>query len=104
MNPRIRQLFRAYVTRRSPWGPPWWIYGVAYGVLNLIRQAVILVAATEMSTPARVASWAATALVVVVVVNTAALVLRQRATRRDTDTVRVHEMAHADIGPKEEAA
>lgn len=104
MTPAIRQLFRAYVRRRSPWGPPWWIYGVSYGVLNLIRQVVILLAGRELSTPIRVASWVATALVVVGVVNTVAVVLRHRTSGRDTEMVHAHEMAQSDIGPKEEAA
>jgi hypothetical protein len=103
MTPALRQLLRAYVRRRSPWGPPWWIYGVAYGAANLIRQAVTIVAAPELSTPARVGSWAATALLVIGIVNTAA-VRRRRARQRDADTQSALEMAHYTIGPKEEAA
>jgi hypothetical protein len=104
MTPTLRQLLRAYVHRRSPWGPPWWIYGVAYGAANLIRQAVTVVAAPEMSTPARVGSWAATALLVIGIVNTAAVVRRRRTRHRDADAAPALEMAHSAIGPKEEAA
>jgi len=104
MTPAVRQLFRAYVGRRSPWGPPWWIYGVAYGVLNLIRQAVIGLAAPELSTPGRVTSWAATALIVIGGVNTVDVARRRCSKRSHTGTARVHETAHPDMGPKKEAA
>ena len=104
MSASIRSLFDAYVSRRSPWGPPWWVYGVTYGGLNLIRQAAILLAATEMSPPLRVASWAVTALVAIVAVNTAAVVLRRRSVHQAAEAVRAHEMAPVDPGPKREAA
>jgi hypothetical protein len=99
-----RPLVRAYVQRRSPWGPPWWIYGVSYGVLNFIRQVVIITTAAEMSTQARVASWLATALVVIAVVNSVAAILRRRTIRRGVRVARVYEIERSDIGPKEEAA
>ncbi len=104
MTPKLRQLPHAYVHRRSPWGPPWWIYGVAYGAANLIRQAVTIVAAPDMSTPARVGSWAATALLVIGIVNTAAVARRRRARHRDADTAPALEMAQSAGGPKEKAA
>ncbi len=97
MTSALRQLVRGYLSRPSPWGPPWWIYGVAFGVLNLIRQGVIVLAAPGLSTPLRVASWAATALVALGAVNTVAAVLRRRT------PCPVHETAPAAIGPKEEA-
>jgi hypothetical protein len=78
MASELRRLMRTYTSRRSPWGPPWWIYGLAFGAANLIRQVVIAVAPAEIPTYARVASWVATALLVIGVVNTAALVRRHR--------------------------
>jgi hypothetical protein len=105
MTPALRQLLRAYVSRRSPWGPPWWIYGVAYGAANLVRQAVAIIATPEMSTPARVGSWAATALLVIGIVNAAAAVVRRHeARKRAAATAPALELARSAIGPKEEAA
>jgi hypothetical protein len=100
----VRHLFDAYVSRRSPWGPPWWIYGLAYGVLNLVRQAVILLAAADISTPARVVSRLATALVVIVGVNAVAFVHRRLAARPADDGSHAVTMARSERGPKEEAA
>jgi hypothetical protein len=79
----VRQLFRAYVNRRSPWGPPWWIYGVAFGALNLIRQAVVILSPAEIPQSARIASYVATALVVLGGVNLVALVLRRQPTCKE---------------------
>jgi hypothetical protein len=79
----VRQLFRAYVNRRSPWGPPWWIYGVAFGALNLIRQAVILLTPAEIPQSVRIASWGATALVVLGGVNLVAFVLRRQPSSKE---------------------
>ena len=78
MNTQLRQLLRAYARRRSPWGPPWWIYGVAFGAANLLRQVVMLVSPAEVPQPIRVASWIATALLVIVVINAAAVARRVR--------------------------
>ena len=78
MSPRLRQLLNAYTSRRSPWGPPWWIYGVAFGAANLIRQAVITVTTAEIPQGIRVASWMATALVVITVINSVAVALQRR--------------------------
>ena len=104
MTRSVRQLSRDYVSRRSPWGPPWWIYGAAYGVLNLIRQAVIGLAAPDMSTAVRVTSWAATALIAIGGVTTVDVVRRRWTERSHTGTARVHETVHCDMGPNEEAA
>jgi len=78
----LRQLFRDYVSRRSPWGPPWWIYGVVFGAANLIRQVAIIIAPGEVSAPVGVASWVATVLLVIGAVNGAAAVLRRQAGMR----------------------
>jgi hypothetical protein len=78
MAPQLRQLLHAYASRRSPWGPPWWIYGVAFGVANLVRQALIIVTSAEIPQGIRVASWMATALVVITVNNSLAVVLQRR--------------------------
>ena len=71
------QLLQAYISRRSPWGPPWWVYGVTFGAANLVRQAAIHLAPGEVSTPVRVASWLVTLLLTVGVINTVAAVLRR---------------------------
>ena len=41
MYPTIRRTARAYLDRRTPWGPPWWVVAVALGAANLIRQAFL---------------------------------------------------------------
>jgi hypothetical protein len=104
MTPEIRRLFHAYVSRRSPWGPPWWVYGVTYGALNVIRQAVIILAAADLSTPARVTSWVVTALVAFGGVNAVAAILRRWGERRDVLGIPVQETVPSCTGPKEEAA
>ena len=73
------------MSRRSPWGPPWWIYGVAFSAANLVRQGVIIVTAAEIPQALRVASWVATALIAVVVVNTVAVALRRRGDTTHAD-------------------
>jgi hypothetical protein len=75
MTSRLRQLLHAYTSRRSPWGPPWWIYGVAFVAANLVRQVVIMVTTAEIPQAVRVASWVATALVVIIVINSVAVAL-----------------------------
>jgi len=88
MNSRIRQLLHDYARRRSPWGPPWWIYGVAFGVANLIRQVVIVVSPAEIPQSIRVASWVATALLVIAVINVVAVALRRRDDHAQPGNVR----------------
>ena len=78
MTSQLRQLLHAYTSRRSPWGPPWWIYGVAFGAANLVRQVVIIVTTAEIPQAIRVASWVATALVVIIVINSVAVALQRR--------------------------
>jgi len=78
MNTKFRQLLHTYAQRRSPWGPPWWIYGVAFGAANLLRQVVIIVSPADIPQPIRVASWIVTALLVIVVINGVAVALRGR--------------------------
>ena len=104
MNPTSHRLLRAYLSRRSPWGPPWWIYGVAFGAANLVRQALIIASPVEISAPARVASWAATALLVIAVVNMTAVVLRRLPARRDGDTAPVCEVVRLSAERPEEKA
>jgi hypothetical protein len=82
MTRELRQLLRLYLGRRSPWGPPWWVYGVAFGTANLIRQVVIIVTPVEIPQSIRVVSWVATALVVVVIINGVAVMLGRRGNRR----------------------
>jgi hypothetical protein len=95
MNAQLRQLVHAYINRRSPWGPPWWIYGVSYGAANLVRQAVIIATPAEVPQSIRILSWASTALLVIAVVNGVAFLLgrgRQRATPpADTRRLDKHE-------------
>ena len=62
---------------RSPWGPPWWIYGLAFGAANLIRQIVLIATTAEIPQAFRVAAWATTALVVIIVINTIAAALQR---------------------------
>jgi hypothetical protein len=85
MTAQLRQLLHTYLSRRSPWGPPWWIYGVAFAAANLIRQIVIIVIADGTSQVLRAASWVATALLVIVTVSTAALLHRRLGRRRHGD-------------------
>jgi hypothetical protein len=80
MASQLRHLLHTYTSRRSPWGPPWWIYGVAFGAANLVRQGVIIVTSADISQAFRVASWVATALAVILVVNTVAIALGRRGT------------------------
>jgi hypothetical protein len=96
MNNRIRRLLHAYVTRRSPWGPPWWIYGVSYGAVNLVRQAVIIASPSEIPQSIRVLSWAATALLVIAVVNGVAAVLRRGRDRGSDQHDRQLDASRAD--------
>ena len=86
MTARLRQLLHDYATRRSPWGPPWWIYGVAFGVANLIRQAVIIAIPSEIPQVVRIASWVLTALLVFGIV-TGVAVVRRIVTRRDVPAI-----------------
>jgi hypothetical protein len=83
MTVKLRQLLHDYASRRSPWGPPWWIYGVAFGVANLIRQAAIIAIPAEISQPIRIASWVATALLVFGLVSGVAVLGRRQARRPD---------------------
>jgi hypothetical protein len=69
MTTQLRQLLHTYLSRRSPWGPPWWIYGVAFAAANLVRQIVIIVMADDTPQALRAASWVATALVVILIVT-----------------------------------
>jgi hypothetical protein len=77
MTAQLRQLLHAYLSRRSPWGPPWWIYGVAFAAANLVRQIVIIVIADDTPQALRATSWVATALLVILTVNTVAAVVRR---------------------------
>jgi len=99
-----RQLFRDYVSSRSPWGPPWWIYGVTYGVANLVRQAVIIAIPAEVSTPVRIASWIVTILFTIGIVNTAAFVLGHRTQRHAPSDAPAFDMPVARPGPEQDAA
>jgi hypothetical protein len=78
MTSQLRQLLHTYTSRRSPWGPPLWIYGVAFGALNAVRHAVLIVSGAQIPQAARVASWVATALVVILAINTVAVALQRR--------------------------
>jgi hypothetical protein len=104
MTPAPRQLFQAYINRRSPWGPPWWVYGVTFGVANLIRQVAIMLSAAEVSSPARVASWVATVLLTVALVNTVAFALRRLTSRRHVDAAPPPEIAQLITAPPEHPA
>ncbi len=78
MNSHPRELLHAYVSRRSPWGPPWWIYAAAFGVANVARHVLVIVDPAAVPQPVRVGMFAASALVVIAVVNTVAVVLQRR--------------------------
>ena len=56
----------AHPSRRSPWAP-WWAYTVPFAVLNLLRQ--VLVPPAEAGDAVSIALFAATALVVALVVT-----------------------------------
>jgi hypothetical protein len=48
---------------------------VAFVAANLVRQVVIMVTTAEIPQAVRVASWVATALVVIIVINSVAVAL-----------------------------
>ena len=50
---------------------------MAFGAANLVRQVVIIVTTAEIPQAIRVASWVATALVVIIVINSVAVALRR---------------------------
>jgi hypothetical protein len=107
MTPAHRQLFQAYISRRSPWGPPWWVYGVTFGVANLIRQVAIMLSPGEISNAARVASWVGTVLLTLGLVNAVAFALRHLAGRRHVDAASAPEIGQLPTAPErpaEEAA
>jgi hypothetical protein len=72
----VSWLASAYLSRRSPWGPPWWIYAVSFGALNIVRHAIVLMA-PEIPQPIRISAFVGTAVLVIVVVNAAAVVLQR---------------------------
>lgn len=90
MTTELRRLLHAYTSRRSPWGPPWWIYGVTFGAANVARQAFILTTDVKIPQSIRVASWALTALLVIAIINAACIALGrgQRAGPGSPSTLR----------------
>ena len=50
---------------------------MAFGAANLVRQVVIIVTTAEIPQAFRIASWVATALVVIIVINSVAVALRR---------------------------
>lgn len=58
---------------------------MSFAVANVVRQGVILVTAAELPPAVGVGSWFATALVVVVVVNAAAVAVRPQGHRAPTE-------------------
>ena len=50
---------------------------MAFAAANLVRQAVIIVTTAEIPQAMRVASWVATALVVIIAINSIAVALRR---------------------------
>ena len=52
---------------------------MAFGAANLARQIVLIVTTAEIPQTFRVASWAATALVVIIVINSVAVALQRRS-------------------------
>jgi hypothetical protein len=79
MNAHLEGLFHTYVSRRSPWGPPWWIYGVSFAMVNAARQAVILMSGAAPPAVVGVAAWLASALIVIAVINAVAVARRAPA-------------------------
>ena len=61
---------------------------MAFAVANLIRQVVIVVSPAEIPQSIRVASWVATALVVIAVINVVAVALRRRDDNAQPGNVR----------------
>lgn len=59
----IRRTVRTYLDRRTPWGPPWWVYAVALGAANLLRQAFLW--RTDAGTTVSLVTFVAMAAVVV---------------------------------------
>lgn len=71
---------RAYASRTTPWGPPWWIYVVAIAAANVIRQ---LVMPHDVSTAQQVGTFVAMVVGVATVVTLVHLGVSRRRARRD---------------------
>ena len=76
MSSIIRRMARAYLDRRTPWGPPWWVYAIALGAANLVRQAVLW--RTDASSAAGLAAFVVMVPVVFGAVTGAAVLLGRR--------------------------
>lgn len=83
MSPTIRRTVRAYVDRRTPWGPPWWVYAVALGAANLVRQALLW--GSDPGTAVDVASFLAMVAIVFGTVTGVAVLLRRHERRHLSD-------------------
>jgi hypothetical protein len=104
MTPAPRELLNAYISRRSPWGPPWWVYGVTFGAANLIRQAAIMLSPADIPNPVRVASWVATVLLTLGLVNGVALVVRRWSRPARLHAIPAMSTARPAAAPDEKAA
>ena len=74
MSSTIRRTARAYLDRRTPWGPPWWVYAVTLGAANLVRQAVLW--RTDAGSTVGLAAFVVMVLVVFGAVTGTATLLR----------------------------
>ena len=88
MRSQLRQLLHAYTSRRSPWGPPWWIYAVTFGAANLVRQGVVDPGGPPTNRSASL-SYVATAVVVIAVINSTAVSVGKTRRRRSAGTALV---------------
>jgi len=91
MSSIIRRTARTYLDRRTPWGPPWWVYAVALGAANLVRQAVLW--RTDAGSAVGLAAFVVMVLVVFGAVTGTATLLGRRDLRRPA--------AGPDAGPEQ---
>ena len=80
MSSIIRRTARTYLDRRTPWGPPWWVYAVTLGAANLVRQAVLW--RTDAGSTVGLAAFVVMVLVVFGAVTGTATLLGRRDLRR----------------------
>ncbi len=80
MSSIIRRTARTYLDRRTPWGPPWWVYAVTLGAANLVRQAVLW--RTDAGSTVGLAAFVVMVLVVFGAVTGTATLLGRRDVRR----------------------
>jgi hypothetical protein len=80
VRPRPGNLLRAYASRTTPWGAPWWVYAVAIAAANVVRQ---LVMPDDVSTVQQVGTFVGMVVGVATVVTLVHHGVSRRRARRD---------------------